>query len=1460
MVCLNEATFGPVVQGCRDDFDFTLRFEDIVLSIVPSCVFLAVSAGRLLWLVPRPSIAVLSMLLGTKLVSILVYVALQLSQLVLTARLRWDIASLSIPSEVLRLAVAIVVLLLSFGEHTRSPRPSILLGCFLFLTLLFDIVRARTIWLVAAQGDHYSSTVARVSVALTALKGVILLLEAQHKSFPKTWTDHHSGEETCGIFSLASYAWVGRLLLGGYRSVLSVQDLYPLDQAMSASTLEHKLQLSHGADSSTVPAGRLSRRMLKTLLPPLLTPVIPRLASIGFTFCQPLILESTLAHLQSPASAPSSGYGLIAATILSYTGIAVSNALYFYWQERYVTMVRGTLFTALYDKTVCLSAASAADSTVLTLMNSDIDRIKSGLLNIHEYWANTIELALACWLLQRKIGAAFVAPIVVVALCFVASGPVVKITGRRQMVWMKAIEERVTATAAMISAIKSLKMSGLGGALDSHIQGLREREIGVGNKWRLMVLLAATISFTPTLIGPLMALAVTSRTLNVTRIFPAMAYITLLATPLQGLFQHLPGLMSAIACLGRIDTYLEIESRTDPRSTPESRSTTSVSDKDGKDAPEPALQVTCGHFGWAKDKYTLENVNLSVPSSSLAIVIGPVAAGKSTLLKALLGETTSHSGTVALGASLRTVGYCDQTPFLLNDTIRGNIVGHAPFDQDRYREVLHAASLGPDLKQLPQGDLTSVGSSGHSLSGGQKQRLALARALYLDAHLFLLDDVLSGLDASTSSLVFQRALGPRGLLARRNATVVLCTHDEKYLPFADTILAISSQGLVTCHTSLQELVAAGHLKLQGGTKVLTYDGAPEELKNEMDAQGAEQGQRTATKIDKEEMDGSRQVGDFTVYRHYLSSMATWTIILFVLVSAIYGFTIHFSTVWLKYWSADVVRPSPSRSGAFYVGIYALLQGGGLLSLAVVVYLCTQPIISHSGSTLHRRALRTVLAAPLRFFALVDAGTITNLFAQDLTLIDSELPLALLNFTAAVFSLIGAAAVIATASPWLAVAYPPLLCLVYYIQLFYLRTSRQLRLLDLEAKAPLYAHFMETLSGLVTLRALGFTRTASATSNRLLDTSQRPAYLLAIIQRWLQFVLRIVVMLLATIVVTLATQLRTDAGLTGATLLTLMGFGTILSVIVESYTTLETSIGAVARLKTFSDATEAEPQPHVDAPLDMAWPPNGLVEIERVTASYSGQVSPDEDAVALRDVSVTFQVGERTAVVGRTGSGKSSLVLLILRLLDPVPSSSHAAGRILIDGLPIDQVQRETLRRRIIAISQDPAFLPPCSTSTLRDNLDPFREARDEDIQATLASLGLGFLADGQETADHKSTALSDAFTETSLSQGQKQLFNLARAVLRQRVRKRNGAAGGLVLLDEASSSVDTGTQEHIWNTIHSEFQGCTVIMIVHRLDLATRCDRVIVMEHGRVAETGRPEELRTREGGHFRSLLESRDM
>ncbi|KJR86312.1 ABC transporter [Sporothrix schenckii 1099-18] len=1549
--CHDDDSFGPAVRGCRGDFDFTIRFEQLVLGIIPPAVFVPLVFPRLLHLWQRPNIVGGPILLAAKLVAIIALAGLQLGLLILSASQPGKFKALLSASSALGLLSSICIFILSHAEHTRSPRPSILLSSYLVLSVLFDITLARTFWMaredsLAGAGSRVSLVVAgydlnsaetvfcRLFSAALAFRVVLLLLESvQKKSIFRPdagWkAEEHSPEETSGLFGLGAYAWLNTIFLKGYNTVLTIDDLFALDYSMSTQRLEAKLAKYANdlpppkegdvpdAPRSLYNFGRkkhgLTRALVKALATEFLLPIGPRLALSGFLFGQPFLINAALTYLELPADvAPRDhGYGLIGATFIIYLGVAVSTAVYFYYMERAMFMVRGALAGAVYRKTTEQRLDAADDAAALTLMSTDVERIRTGLLTINEYWANIIQVALASWLLERQLGAAFVAPLVVILCSIGAIGSLAVITGRRQKAWMALIQKRVGMTSNAIVHMKHLKISGLAAPVETLIQQLRLDELAMGSRFRIIICFAVTAAYSPQMLSPVFAFVFTARSLDTASVFTALSFVILVTMPFIMVLQGLPTVVSAFACLERVQEFLEKPPREDFR-TPLTETRKTLEKPDTSEPGESdTVVIDAASLGWGNDKFSLPNVRLAIPSSKLTIVVGPVAAGKSTLCKALLSEVPHLSAGSSLRVDLRThngrlrrIGYCDQTPFLFNASVRDNVIGlagtDAEFDEARYRQAIEAAMLLPDLALLPQGDRTRVGSNGITLSGGQKQRVSIARALYVDTDLYIFDDVLSGLDADTEEHVFNRVFGADGILTKqRNATAILCTHSVRHLPAAEYVVALDAKGAIVEQGSFETLLANRNYvaslgvkdkkKKKGGAggSVVRESREGGESSDLDSAQASTDGPMAAamagrdggrdepagTDLTAAQMAG-RALGDRSVYKHYFVRIGPWPLIAFAIFGLSFGFLYNWGNIWLKFWVEDRVRiPHANHSTGFYLGMYGFFQALGLACLFIVSLVNFRTVIQISGARLHLEALQTVVRAPLRFFTKTDNGIITNYFSQDMTLIDGELPSSLTNVGVGWFLTLCTAAVIATSSPYLAICYPFIGGIFFGIQKFYLRTSRQLRLLDLEAKSPLYSHFLDTMKGLATFRAFGWVAPGVALNDRLVDRSQRPAYLLAMIQRWLTFSIQSVMVILSTTVVTLATQLRSNTAFTGASMILLMNFGDVLSFIMYAYTMLETSLGAISRLKTFSENVHGESyddnaDENVKPPL--AWPTRGAIRLNNVSATYDDTSSDSSDLrkppqMVLDNISLTLRAGAKVAICGRTGSGKSSFILLLLRLLDPyapgdggVPEkdvsasdqdTSLAADGVFIDGLPLHTIDRPTLRERVIAVPQDAVFLP--DGTSFRQNLDPFGAADASMCQAALETVELWPFV--QERGGLEAGLAAD-----TLSQGQKQLFSLGRAILRRRVRAAAGLSGpgsGILLLDEVSSSVDQKTDRAMQTVIRDEFAGYTVIMVSHRLDMVlATCDTVVVLDQGRVVETGVPSELVESEGTRFREL------
>ncbi|KAI1421564.1 putative ABC multidrug transporter [Xylaria sp. FL1777] len=1453
---------GNLFEQDHATFDFNLQFEQLFFSIVPSALFIVSSLWRALYQARRPAIVHAPTVQWIKLGAIATYVALELSLLVLAIVGPLHVTSLFVAASALKLVSALFMMVLSVMDHSRSPRPSVLLNSYLLLTLLLDGTQARTLFLSSSARPEI--TYSSIFSAAIALKIVVFLLEARQKSRWISWDlKEHSPEETSGIFSLGVYFWLNRLFMAGYSKVLKVKDLYPLDSTLDAKLLHDKF-------SSNMDYGKLKgddfglvKVLIRTLNINLLLPIPPRLALLGFTLAQPFFTQSLLGYLSEPEKDPNAGYGFIGASILIYTGIGISSAFCWYFHRRMLTMARSILITETYIKATQAGLGTGDDNAAVTLMSTDIEQINLGFLSLHEIWASLIQAALASWLLYDQLGAAFAAPLATVTVCFVGLGILLKFTGASQRSWMAANQKRVGLTATVIASMKNLKISGLSNTAGDYVQTLRIEELAAGARFRKISIIAALFGYIPLLISPPLTFAFAQRTLDVSRIFTSLSYLLLLTNPLTELFRNVPRLVSGLTCLSRIQAFLERETRNDFRDVvadlrrnPEKPIANMEHSAEAAGNASPPVVIRNAKFGWEANKFVLRDVNAQIAESSLTVIIGPVGSGKSTMCKALLGEVPFSEGSVALSTRFPHIGFCEQAPFLLNGTIRDNIVRYSPFDEQRYAEVIKVTALGFDLMTLPQNDMTNIGSDGITLSGGQKQRVSLARALYLQSDLLVLDDIFSGLDADTEEQVFRQVFGADGLLRRRRTTVVLCTHSIRHLPVADYIIALGD-GTVMEQGTFDELMARDgytrRLGVKGGSESDTPEASPSEKHDEETETKELHNVPTNAELMDLNTAKSRQIGDITVYKHYFKSMGVLLATSSLFFAALWGFFRNFPTIWLTYWTDDVYSEHPVHSYAYYAGIYTLLQVSSLISLLLLGISIFVVSVRRTGANVHRDALRTLVRAPLSFFTTTDTGVVTNLFSQDLSLIDTELPNALLTTLFNVFQAIGQAAVMLTSSPFLAISYPFIGLLLYVVQRFYLRTSRQLRLLDLELKSPLYTHFIDTVKGTVTLRAFGFVSDDIQKNIRLINTSQRPAYLLVMIQQWLNLVLDLVVAVIAAVLTTLAVRLHSNSGLTGASLVTLMSFGDSLSGIVIFFTRLETSIGAIARLKNFNETVKPEDKDEEDLVPPEDWPQKGVIEIKDISASYKVSAEANDTRnLALRNINLTISAGEKIAICGRTGSGKSSLVALLLKLLDPVPDTD---GSVLIDNAPLHRIDRRTIRQRIIAVPQEAVFLP--DGSTFRANLDPTEISTSAECETVLEKVGLlQFVRDRG--------GLDSSMSPATLSAGQKQLMSLGRTLLRRRGRARNilglggsGAEGGILLLDEVSSSVDHETERVMQETIRAEFKGYTVVAVSHRLDMIMDYDRVVVMDKGEVVEVGNPAALAALEGARFRELIEA---
>ncbi|AEO61238.1 ABC transporter [Thermothelomyces thermophilus ATCC 42464] len=1452
-----DDSFGPHAGDCRGGFDFTLLFEETILRLAPAGLLLIALPLRV-WYLSKLSRKLVSAkrALPIKIVAWILLGSLQLATLVLWALPSAARTTTTLPSAAVVLASTVGLCVLSSLEHTRLVRPSTSIGVFLFATLLCDIAYTRTLWLRA--GDQLHHNIAILATAAVATKASILVLEALDKrgTFRPEFQDYPP-EATSSIFNRAFFWWLNPLFKQGFRRDLDVDDLFLLDKHLRASYGFARFQSIWNSITEKSPYSLLwaSYRVLKW---PVLQTILPRACYTALSFCQPFLINHAIVLSQEPVTNVSTqkGYGLIGAYILVYGGIALAMGQYQHRTYRSIAMLRAGLVSIIYRKTSTVSLRGIDPATSMTLMSADIERIVQGFQTMHEIWGNSIEVALAIYLLERQLGVACVVPVAVSIFSLLGSIVAMNFIMSRQAMWLEAIEKRISATSAMLSSMKGVKMCGLKDTLLSSLQQLRVDELRISKKFRRLIIWNMLFAYMTQVFAPVLTFLVFSirardtgdKTLDTARVFTSLSLFALLSEPLASLVMALAAYLGAVGSFVRIQQFLESEERPDMRK-PEAEPTEKPRiDESAADA----VVVQGGSFGWDPEKEPiLEDITMSVPWRKLTMVVGPVGCGKSTLLLSILGEVPALAGSVRLGSA--SVAYCSQDPWHMNGTIRQAIVGCEEYDEMWYARVVHACSLRRDFRELPLGDSTKIGSGGIALSGGQSQRIALARAVYARRKIVILDDVLGGLDNTTENHVFHSLLGEKGLLRGMEATVLLVSSSAKRLPYSDHIVCLGSDGKIDSQGTFAQLDAAGGYvssfclpradwaytpEDEDQRPEVALEKLPPSLTTVEDRSGVEGDSSASSTSSKtaynnnsnnnnNNADGgdgmSRRTGDIQIYLYYIKSVGWWATLIFVFAISGFAFCLSFPTIWVEWWAA-YNEDDPNGNLGYWLGIYAMLGGVAIICLVLSCWQMIMTMVPRSGEKFHFALLSAVLNNPMSFFVNTDSGVTLNRFSQDLQLIDMELPISALNTFATLVMCLAQMALIGYGSVYAAISFPVVLVSLYIIQKVYLRTSRQLRLMDLETKAPLYSLFEESLNGIATIRAFRWQDKLNDKNHELLDRSQRPFYLLFSVQRWLTLVLDLVVAAIAVLLVVLVVALRGTlaAGGVGLALLNVIQFSQNIKLLVSFWTTLETHIGSVARIKSFTETAVPEDLPEENQQPPPGWPSAGAIEFSNLSASYN------RDELVLKEVCLSIKAGEKIGICGRTGSGKTSLIMTLFRLVD------MQGGSISVDGVDISTLPRQEVRSKIVAVPQHPFLLK----GSVRLNADPMGQASDQDITAALQCVQL-------MEAVEKNGGLDADIDDLNLSVGQKQLFCLARAMLRPST---------ILILDEATSSIDAKTEETMQRLIRRKFANHTVIAVAHRIETIMDFDKVAVLDAGRLVEFDNPYKLLESPGSAFTKL------
>lgn len=835
----------------------------------------------------------------------------------------------------------------------------------------------------------------------------------------------------------------------------------------------------------------------------------------------------------------------------------------------------------------------------------------------------------------------------------------------------------------------------------------------------------------------------------------------------------------------------------------------------------------------------LDNVSLDIPRGQKVAIVGQVASGKSSLLYSILGELEVKNGKIA--RSTPVVPYCSQSAWIQSATLKENILMGLPEDADMYQRSIEAAQLVPDLQILQNGDQTSIGENGINLSGGQKARAALARAFYSclqrRSPLILLDDPLAAVDAFVAHALFDQ--GFLGLLKDQTILLTLNAHLDLLSSF-DRVICLE-KGRIVADGLLEDIMGAVPWikEAVGSTRSSDQRKAPAEAPTVATASPQQQATPSTEKTEAkkaEEKKAARPLyepEDRVTGRVQLHNYIEWARaaisgdrsragsgmgccllgLLVIVFCVCQGFRITLD-IWCARWAQN------NHDTNFAVAVYGSLAGGFIFSVFLRAA-CFLLIAMRSCRSLHRTVLEKVLMAPVNlFFDVTQSGRILNRFSGDLEKVDDQLPEKFFAFLNLITTVCAALAVCIASSPFVVCGMPFIGYGFVMIVGYYQKSARELKRLDAMSRSPVIQQFSESIKGLVTIRAYNAASDFTERYHDLVNSHAKAYFTFWIASRWLAMRVDFCACVLQSFVaaVSIAWKDNVDPVMVGIALVWGFQLSGLLQFCVRSFAEVENTMTGVERLVAYKHVPqEAE---YVMEPRPAEGWPRGDIELRNVSARYRPNLP-----LVLKDVSLHIQEGERVGICGRTGSGKSTMFLVLFRMIEA------EGGQILIDGRDTKTIGLRDLRQGISIIPQDPILF----RMTVRQNLDPFNMYEDEQIWKCLDLVCMGSAI--RALSGELSFLCAEGGTNFSL--GQMQLLCIARALLRD---------PGIVMMDEATANVDAASDEIIQRTIRSHFAKATVLTIAHRLSTIADSTKIAVFEQGSLCEFGKPQELVERGG------------
>ena len=1339
-------------------------------------------------------------------------------------------------------AISVIpAVLVSFVEFHRSMKPH---GSLLMYWLFFATARCFYVFTDLSNIPYF------LDISIAATSTAIFLLEwlqPRRMLFdPDAGSEIGASEnrysnpyDEADLFSRLTFSWMTPTMRKGYQDFLESKDLPPLastDRTDSCnSKLEYYWKQQLKKDNPSLFFALLQSFGVRYFIGGLCKSIQDIIA-----FLQPWFLKMLISFVNDYSNGKETSLyrGIMISMGMFVVSVITTLSLHQYFERSFgVGMnVRTSVTNAIFQKSLVLSSEARATRTTgdtVNLMSIDTQRLQDVCTNGHMIWSGPLQIIMCLISLYKLVGDSMWVGVVILIILVPINSYLASNQKQLQKQQMADKDLRTRLTSELLSCIKSIKLFAWEDSLVSRLDRIRDdqelvslRKIGV-----FQASMSYIWTFTPFVVSCstfAVYVYLGSKPLTIDIVFPAVALFNMLGFPMAIFPNLISSLIEANVALNRVTNYLtgeELQPDAVTRvASVENIGDVSVSMKDGC--------FTFTHADTANDKLALRNINFEARKGELVCVVGKVGSGKSTLLLSMTGDIRKVSGIVTVAGD---VAYVSQDPWIFNGSVRENILFGRKYDEQLYNETIAACSLTDDLNILPDGDTSLVGEKGLSLSGGQKARISLARAVYARADVYLLDDPLSAVDEHVGQHIIANVLGKNGLLSTK--TIVLATNNIPVLNQADKICMISNGELVEQGSvgdnipKIQALLSEfGRSKKDessseaASTQGIQSKGLPESADSERIRRGSTRRPALAAltpvqppELNKEHSEKGKVSWD--IYKQYAKVCgyrriaAYFVVLMFAITFLLAG------NIWLKKWGEENTKNNANLHIGYYLTVYAVL---GVISsaLSVVQNLIAYVFINiRAARILHENMLHAVVRAPMAFFETNPLGRIVNRFSSDVYRVDQQLARVFSMLFSNCFRVIITVGVILYSTPLFAVLLLPLAYMYLYYQQYYLRTSRELKRLDSVSKSPIFAQFQETLDGIATIRAYDATERFNYNNRCYLDANNRAYFPSISANRWLavrlEYIGSVIILAASSLAVLSLPSGRISAGVIGLSLSYALQITQSLNWIVRMTVEVETNIVSVERMMEYSNLTPEAPEiiPQNRPPID--WPAHGNLNMVNYSARYRPELP-----LALKNINLTIQSGEKIGIVGRTGAGKSSLTLALFRLIEPDD------GYIVVDGMNTSDLGLKDLRSRLSIIPQDAQLFE----GTVRINLDPAAKYSDDKLWRALE---LAHLKTHISTMDgHLDAKISEG--GSNLSAGQRQLLSLARALLTD---------SKILVMDEATAAVDVETDKVIQQVIRSEFKDRTILTIAHRLNTILDSDRVVVLSFGEIAEFDSPETL-----------------